>query len=496
MKKLFLPLLFILGIGISKNFSQSIRKNYREFTAQEVTDYNNALQTLFQQGVISNLANHHSEHFLTDIHTNIPSPGNGSQFLTWHRLYLLDFEYMLRGTGTNNNYLAVPYWDWTTDNVASNSLFWDNYFLLRSNFSSWGVTRVNSGTLPTQTDISTTLGLTTFFGLNDDVTTAPDFSHRLESWHNRGHGWVGGTMSGGTSPLDPVFYLHHTNVDRLWQQWEETSTGIQANLGTFNTVGLVHWTNILNNQMFDPRSTPRPPSAGSTGRNFDVWYARNGTVILDGANGSNFSANDVTTSYIYRYTAATTHGGSTVTGKMYVGDVQYDASNNVIADTKGGFSIENGVTCHFRAGESIFLKPGFTAKPGCSMTAKIITAANQLRPIPGNDEDLKYDIHPILIDYSDCGKKSLVNSRIKLSVYPNPVVSSYLMFSYNAEKNINKIEASVTDILGRVYSKQFINIVGGINNKTISVSRLPSGTYILSLVTADGKTEKIKFVKE
>ena len=29
-----------------------------------------------------------------------------------------------------------------------------------------------------------------------------------------------GTMSSGDSPNDPVFWLHHANIDRLWADWQ------------------------------------------------------------------------------------------------------------------------------------------------------------------------------------------------------------------------------------------------------------------------------------
>jgi tyrosinase len=62
-----------------------------------------------------------------------------------------------------------------------------------------------------------------------DVTSV-GFRNRLEGWssegtppapwlHNRVHVWVGGDMISSTSPNDPVFYLHHCNVDRLWEAW-------------------------------------------------------------------------------------------------------------------------------------------------------------------------------------------------------------------------------------------------------------------------------------
>jgi Common central domain of tyrosinase len=50
---------------------------------------------------------------------------------------------------------------------------------------------------------------------------------RLEGWqpdppglHNRVHVFVGGDMAPASSPNDPVFFLNHCNVDRLWAAWQ------------------------------------------------------------------------------------------------------------------------------------------------------------------------------------------------------------------------------------------------------------------------------------
>lgn len=37
--------------------------------------------------------------------------------------------------------------------------------------------------------------------------------------HNRLHTTVGGIMSGFRSPIDPIFLMHHGNIDRLWAMW-------------------------------------------------------------------------------------------------------------------------------------------------------------------------------------------------------------------------------------------------------------------------------------
>jgi tyrosinase len=38
--------------------------------------------------------------------------------------------------------------------------------------------------------------------------------------HNRIHNYIGGTMGPSTSPNDPVFWLHHCYVDKLWADWQ------------------------------------------------------------------------------------------------------------------------------------------------------------------------------------------------------------------------------------------------------------------------------------
>jgi tyrosinase len=48
------------------------------------------------------------------------------------------------------------------------------------------------------------------------------FREALESPHNSVHVQIGGDMNSGTSPNDPVFWLHHANIDRLWARWQQT----------------------------------------------------------------------------------------------------------------------------------------------------------------------------------------------------------------------------------------------------------------------------------
>lgn len=71
--------------------------------------------------------------------------------------------------------------------------------------------------LPKPNDVETAAKATDFDGprYNDGST---GFRPNLEAnLHNQVHTWVGGDMGPFSSPNDPVFFLHHCNVDRIWE---------------------------------------------------------------------------------------------------------------------------------------------------------------------------------------------------------------------------------------------------------------------------------------
>jgi tyrosinase len=160
------------------------------------------------------------------IHRNWCPHGNWF-FLPWHRKYILDFERICRNLSGNPNF-ALPYWDWTgTPRIPRP--FWRG--TLRNPRAA-----DENDTLPPiwvgQGVINNVLGQTDFelfgstrpFGQNNTNAgwqQAPGGKALLERTpHDQVHGWVGGDMGLVTrSPLDPIFWLHHCNIDRLWAEW-------------------------------------------------------------------------------------------------------------------------------------------------------------------------------------------------------------------------------------------------------------------------------------
>jgi hypothetical protein len=153
------------------------------------------------------MADEHDSYFHTGIH-------RGPAFLPWHRHFLLRLEQALQALDAR---VSLPFWDWTrSDSRDLDAEPWKSFFGGRSNsggrFDHWGYTRAASpsGALPTLDQVLNELQATTYAQFR-----AMEFGS-----HVPGHTWTGGTMEDTRSPADPLFYLHHGNVDRLWAIWQ------------------------------------------------------------------------------------------------------------------------------------------------------------------------------------------------------------------------------------------------------------------------------------
>jgi tyrosinase len=84
--------------------------------------------------------------------------------------------------------------------------------------------------------------------------TSTGFRNRLEGFigtglHNQVHRWVGGDMEPPSSPNDPLFYVHHCNVDRIWEGW------MQRN-GRVYLPDMNESPNLLGHRIDDPIVSP------------------------------------------------------------------------------------------------------------------------------------------------------------------------------------------------------------------------------------------------
>jgi tyrosinase len=167
-------------------------------------------------------------------------------FLPWHRAYLYYFEQHLLDMMPANAQVSLPWWDWSTQagipvaysgaatGTGANPLAgapvsgipaaqFTGQNVPKATFTSraHGPTGPGHGTLglPSAAQVSAILELKDF----------EDFSAQLEDLHNQVHMWVGGTMSEiPVAAFDPLFWAHHTMIDRVWSLWQLAHPGAGA----------------------------------------------------------------------------------------------------------------------------------------------------------------------------------------------------------------------------------------------------------------------------
>lgn len=155
----------------------------------------------------------------------------GPGFLPWHRAYLLDFERELQAIDAE---VSLPYWrfDKAAPNLFNRSFMGVPDAMNQVRFAAghpllgWiafglpGIERgrgVGSQTVPALFSEAQTL--------QPGGTLHPDFANfrfMQGNPHGRAHmshqaGWI---TNPTTAPRDPLFFLLHCNVDRLWAKWQ------------------------------------------------------------------------------------------------------------------------------------------------------------------------------------------------------------------------------------------------------------------------------------
>jgi hypothetical protein len=156
---------------------------------------------------------------------------NTIHFLSWHRMYVYFFERILRQAAGDPSF-TVPFWNYTVETQRIlPAPFRDPSNPLYVAERSW-VVRSGQQPAPDQNyrfDYSAAFAAANFTHVGDGTSFAGREGARglLENQpHNTVHTWVGGFM--GTldkAALDPVFWMHHANLDRLWEEWLKQGGG-------------------------------------------------------------------------------------------------------------------------------------------------------------------------------------------------------------------------------------------------------------------------------
>jgi tyrosinase len=191
----------------------------------------------------------------------------GPSFLPWHRWFLILLEHHLQRVLDDPNF-GLPYWDWADDGelppdqqhrapiwahdcmggsgsrvttgpfregqwqVNIESRGYPNAILVPTNRPLRRAFRRGANSLPTKEDVRRAIirgePSTLIYDARPWDRNSESFRNELEGWwpdapgmHNLVHVWVGGDMGPASSPNDPVFFLNHCNVDRIWENWKQ-----------------------------------------------------------------------------------------------------------------------------------------------------------------------------------------------------------------------------------------------------------------------------------
>lgn len=432
--KLSIILIIICFVG-QDAISQSIRKNFQEMTQSERDELVNAFYQLRNGAdLVDDLANFHNANF-NSIHFNLPNSPQNDVFLAWHRRQIFELEQAMQNI---NGSLSIPFWDWTMDNTT-NSPLWDNDFLGQFN-SDWSLNRNlgGAGQLPSTSDVNSVQSIT------DWLT----YSNTLERGvvHAGPHVWTGGIMSGGASPRDPVFYLHHGMIDKLWQEWEDANGS-----SSFQKTSLPRYDGTYT---FDGQTLPSVnPNDIIDSKILGVFYADNQQAILE----------DYTVNNTYRSL------------ENFYYQYKIEAGSNFIIPTGKNAKIESV--------NEILLKPGFHSQNGSSLSVKIDTdnnvntSARSVKTTTYNNQkpfkktDIKHNVY-----------NQQVNLPLdeKYSIFPNPFFDELtILFDVKSGNNcsIEIFDLKGVKLYNKILTENQIHMINDIE--------LKKGLYILKILEND-----------
>ena len=153
-------------------------------------------------------------------------PHGDSLFLPWHRAYILAIEDELQKIDPT---VTLPFWDWTSSESIQSGIpdayadrTYDNNGVMDPNpLFSAKIDPLGRDTRRLPRHPSLLAGYAARVRRAFNETSYDAFHSAIEGPHVNLHTWVRLDMgSQSYAAYDPIFWAHHSNVDRQWAQWQ------------------------------------------------------------------------------------------------------------------------------------------------------------------------------------------------------------------------------------------------------------------------------------
>jgi tyrosinase len=209
------------------------------------TDYYCGEQDEFIQAVFDLKRDGTYDEFVR-VHRDTHSRAHGlAEFLPWHRWFIYKFEDALREV-SGNPCLTIPYWDWEDSSVFDDDTFsWFEDSYEGSDLCKW---QTLTGCLRRDMDQSISMWrsgqilamIMNYDQYGDEFSRDPQRNNGLRAAleggpHTAPHAFLGGPMLETISASDPLFFVHHANVDRIWSLWQDYHDHDQVDISQYNT---------------------------------------------------------------------------------------------------------------------------------------------------------------------------------------------------------------------------------------------------------------------
>ena len=152
-----------------------------------------------------------------------------NNFLPWHRMYVYNMEQIVRRVMSRPDF-TMPYWNYTSDDPAKRGVlpvefrspgdpvFGSLYRPDRNDLANSGQP-IQSGRPGDPMRVTGPMGKANYEMVGSDVGFCRSINSGI---HGTIHVLVGNRLGMGSVPYaggDPLFWVHHSNIDRIWASW-------------------------------------------------------------------------------------------------------------------------------------------------------------------------------------------------------------------------------------------------------------------------------------